>query len=178
MMPLDSTHGKNRTTDTRKLEDIPDDEEQDEEYTNLSAAFSKTLAMADKTENTRALRQAANAFAQLVTGNPFMEESNIDTDKISSPRAQHRLITGAGSPWNQAVQGVVDSVNTMSKCARGIHDYPHAVASGVTAPMCPPSQFFALSSATQSQAISNNPAQHSFAAVSPNLQFCRPPTLS
>jgi hypothetical protein len=149
VLDSDSALGKYRKRESRKLEDILEDEEQDEEYTNLSAAFSKTLAMADKTENTKALRRAANTFAQLVTGNPFMEESDMETEKVSSSGSQHRFIASAGSPLNQAVQNVVDSVDTMTKYATGIRDHPHAVASRVTAPMRPPFQFSALSSANQ-----------------------------
>lgn len=93
----------------------------DEEHANLSAAFSRLLGIADTTKKARALRRAADALANLVTQNLFMEqETDTDPDLDSAAKTHHTFTAGKGSSWNKAVRGVVESVNTMSKCATGM----------------------------------------------------------
>jgi hypothetical protein len=159
IMILDLLHEDYRQNEIPKPEEISDDEEQDDEYRvdeeyimgeehgtdedsiDHSAVFSKTLAILDKTENTKALRLAANTFTKILNRSPFLEEEQSgQLEKDISAKAHHSFITDNGSPWNKAVESVVDSAHAMSEYATSACAYPNAVTSGRTSPPPPPSQ--------------------------------------
>ncbi|KAF5314349.1 hypothetical protein D9619_011962 [Psilocybe cf. subviscida] len=92
----------------------------DEEYANLGATLSKMLS---KTKNKRAFHQAANDVAKT----SFTDEKiNPELEHKSSTRINHTFMGCSDSRWNTAVQGVVDSVKGISKCATDLFHAPSA----------------------------------------------------
>lgn len=86
--------------------------------------------MADQTEQTRRLRQAAHTFAQLANGNTIMHdaEGSMPSGSKSVPLSslpRRSFFTRRNSPWDNSVRDVVDSVHTMANSAASIGDYLH-----------------------------------------------------